>query len=116
MAQIKCKYYRYRCYDGSYERSGRICEHHDWCDEYDDGCEFADTKPYRADNGMIAIPLQCKHVCREVVMFEKKVSAFELDDDYLEISRRTIPIERINRLVIDGEIIIDKETKPYEQH
>ena len=109
MANIKCTYYRYRCNDGTYEHNGRICDHHDygWAgDEYDSCCDYADDKPYKAENGMYAIPLQCRYVYEEEVMFEKAVRQYELDDDSLTMPRKEIPLHRIKYLCIDGKEII----------
>ena len=105
---IKCTFYRLRCGDHHVSIGGCICPFHDahHHDEYFDGCEYADDKPYMNENGMIAIPHQCKHVYRETVMFEKTVKQFEFDDDYLTVSKREIPVPRIEYLSIDGKEII----------
>ena len=108
MARIKCTFYRYRCYDGTYEHNEQICEHHNYFGngfEYDDGCEYADAKPYRTKDGLIALPLQCKYALREEVRFEKEVKSFEFDNDYLTMRNRKISVNRIKYLSIDGEVL-----------
>lgn len=108
MTRIKCTFCRYRCYDGTYEHNGQICEHHDYFNngyEYDDGCEYADANSHKAENGLFETPLQCSYVAREEVRFEKETKSFELDDDYLVMRNRKIPVSRIKYLCIDGEVL-----------
>lgn len=112
MARIKCLYKRYRCGHGDIVWNGAVCEHHNFCGnghEYDENCERGDCEPYQLENGMIAIPLQCKHVYEEEVMFEKSVKAFEYDSDGLSIRKEDIPESRIIFLQIDDTVFIDKQ-------
>lgn len=109
MSSIKCIYYRFRCLDGTYKHQGRICRHHDTpCDEYDGCCDCADDTPKITDVGVYEIPLQCRHAYKEEVRFEELVRCYELDDDWLMIPKHKIPTDRIIRLIIDGEHVIDK--------
>lgn len=109
MTSIKVIYYRLRCYDGGYFNQGNICKHHDggWGkDEYDEDCERADVIPYKGHEGLLVIPIYCKHVRKEEVRFEKQVKRYELDADYLVVGKHEIPVHRIRRLIIDGEEIL----------
>ena len=117
MAIIKCEYRQWRCSYGDLRYSGRICEHHNYCNsgfEYDDSCEVGNCEPYAIENGMIAIPFQCRYVVPVMVMFEKNVRSFEYDDYFgLKIGRKLIEPSFIRELVIDGKEII-KDKDPHE--
>ena len=111
MANIKCKYIRWRCYDGTYQHSGSICKHHDdpWGRaEYDDLCDYGECEPYQTEGGLTAIPYQCKHVQEEIVMFEKNVKSWTLDNDELSMRGLSINVSNIKELVIDGKTIIEE--------
>ena len=111
MANIKCTYRRWRCYDGSMEHQGRLCKHHTWDGyEYDDSCDYGNCEPYRTENGMIAVPFQCRYVQEETVIFEKNVKSWTLDDDELTMRGLSIDVSNIKELVIDGKTIIEGET------
>ena len=58
---------------------------------------------------MTAIPFQCRYVDEEIVMFEKNVKSWELDNYELKIGRRSIDVNAIRELVIDGETIIKEQ-------
>lgn len=109
MANIKCNYVRYRCVDGTYTHNWDICEHHDTMGgEYDELCEYADSTPRMLSWEPIRceIPLECRHLYKENVRFEKSVKSFELDETFLTIGRTIIDTDRIEYLSIDGEEVI----------
>lgn len=110
MSQIRCTYRRWRCYDGTYEHYGNICKHHQYNGfEYDEGCEYGNCEPYRTEDGLMVVPLQCKYVVEEIVMFEKNVKSWTLDNDELSMRGKTIDICNIKELVIDGKSVIGDE-------
>ena len=109
MAEIKCKYYRFKCYDGTYQHSGDICEHHNepW-DEYDSLCDYANDRPRECD-GVIEIPMQCRYAIKDTVMFSRSAKWYELDKEGLRLPRTWIPFHRIVWLTIDGETVVGRE-------
>lgn len=112
MTSIKCKYVRYRC-GRDYYSYGSPCKHHSrWSSdspiEYDDCCDYADARPLKVDS-VYEIPLRCRNMYLEDVMFEKCVKSFWLDENELLIGRRSINVADIVELIIDGRMIIGEE-------
>ena len=115
MAIVKCKYIKYRCGNGF--QYGMLCTHHDYGfneDEYDGFCEYGCVNPKWDEQGedgtiTVHIPYQCKYVYDEVIMFEKNIKCFELNDEELIMGRKSISTARIKRLVIDDETIIQED-------
>jgi hypothetical protein len=99
MAVIKCKYLQLRC-----PVYGGLCEFNITQD-----CPYAVTQDYRTEEGLPYYPTVCPEIIYRVAMFEKKVNSFVFDDCSLTMRGLEIYTKHIIKLIIDGEVILDRE-------